>query len=156
MKSDTFDHWRSNWSNVADLMKIYEILWKYVECIRLPSDFWYIWPLTFQVFEYIRSDENQWQWQSTKIQWTSMKIFWKSLKLQTPDTFDHSHITHIITYYHILPHFSTYYHILTDMVTYYYIFPPITTYFHILQHILTDYQRFPFNVKIGFQKWAFR
>ena len=34
-----------------------KILWKsiVVECIRLPSDFWYIRPLTFQVVECIKS-----------------------------------------------------------------------------------------------------
>ena len=35
--------------------KSMKISWKVVECIRLPSEFWYIRPLTFQVVQCIKS-----------------------------------------------------------------------------------------------------
>ena len=84
--SDTFDHWRSKWSNVS----------KVVECIRLPSDFWYIRPRFENLFKWARlihsttlmklhenpSKYNENLWKSTVNQkWSNVSDFWKCMEI---------------------------------------------------------------------------
>ena len=61
--SDTFDHWRSKWSNVSDLMKINENLWQSMKIIR---------NLMKIVWTSMKGHENQW-----KSDENPMKILWK-------------------------------------------------------------------------------